>query len=160
MKIQIRNWWHLFASIVICELAGIIGSIFTSSSIPTWYATLQKPTLNPPSWVFGPVWTTLFALTGIAAYLIYEKGIKKKNVRLALGFFALQLVLNTLWSILFFGFKSPGLALIEIAFLWLSILCCVVLFYKIRKVAAYFLLPYIFWVSFAMYLNFELWMLN
>lgn len=160
MKIQIRNWWHLLASIALCQMAGIIGSIFTSSSIPTWYATLQKPMLNPPSWIFGPVWTTLFVLMGIAAYLIYEHGLKKKNIRRALTFFALQLVLNTLWSILFFGFQSPGLALIEIVLLWLSIFYCILLFYKIQKIAAYLLLPYILWVSFASYLNYTLWILN
>jgi tryptophan-rich sensory protein len=145
---------------VVCQLAGIIGSVFTASSVSTWYTALQKPSLNPPSWVFGPVWTTLFVLMGIAAYLIYENGFKKKNVRIALSVFAVQLVLNTLWSILFFGLQNPGLALVEIAFLWLSILSCIVLFYKINKTAAYLLIPYIVWVSFASYLNYTLWILN
>jgi len=160
MKIKVRNWWHLFGFIIVSQLAGVIGSVFTSSSIPTWYSTLEKPALNPPSWVFGPVWTTLFVLMGIAAYLIYEHGFKKKNVRRALAFFALQLVLNTLWSILFFGLQNPGLALVEIAILWLSIMTCIVLFYNIHKMAAYLLIPYILWVSFASYLNYALWILN
>lgn len=155
-----KNIVQLGASILICELAGIIGSIFTASSIPTWYAGLQRSALNPPSWVFGPVWTILFALMGIAAFFVFQKGIRHKPVKVALGIFAAQLILNTFWSILFFGFRSPGAALVEIIFLWMAIVATIIAFYKISKFAAYLLVPYIFWVSFAIYLNYTVWILN
>jgi len=153
----------IIIAIVVSELAGIIGSIFTISAIPTWYAGLMKPALNPPSWLFGPVWITLYALMGIAAFLIWkyhaqEKGLEKK--RKALGVFCLQLFLNALWSIIFFGFHSPSWALVGIVVLWFTILWTMVLFYKISRSAMYLLLPYILWVSFAMYLNYSIVMLN
>lgn len=147
-------------AIFVCELAGIIGTVFTSPSITTWYATLTRPELNPPSWVFGPVWTTLFALMGIAAFLVWQKGLRRADVRFALWIFAGQLVLNTLWSIIFFGLHSPGGALVEITLLWLTILATIVAFAKISKPAAWLLVPYIAWVSFASYLNFAIWTLN
>lgn len=163
----------LFLSLLFPQLAGGIGSIFTSSSIPVWYRSLIKPSLNPPSWVFGPVWTTLFVLMGIACYLIWKK-IPEKNFQkqiskltgtqktlvFALSVYGVQLLLNTLWSFLFFGIQNPGLALIEIILLWIFILYTIVLFYKIDKVAAYLLFPYLAWVSFATYLNYALWTLN
>jgi tryptophan-rich sensory protein len=150
----------LITAIIISELAGIIGSVFTVSSISSWYVTLTKPTFSPPSYVFGPVWTTLYALMGIAAFLIWKKGLDRKDVKVALGIFIIQLVLNTLWSIIFFGLHSSGGALIEIVFLWLAILATIIAFYKISKVSAYLLLPYIAWVSFAAYLNYSIWVLN
>ncbi len=151
---------HLTFAIVICQLAGIIGSVYTMSEIPAWYATLVKPDLNPPSWVFGPTWTTLYLLMGIAAFLVWNKGWGRKDVRIALGIFAVQLVLNTLWSIIFFGFHSPGGAFVELIALWLGILATIITFAKISKAAAWLLLPYIFWVSFAGYLNGMIWFLN
>ena len=157
---KISNPVKIIFFILVSELAGIIGSIFTTPSIPTWYAGLQRSTLNPPSWVFGPVWTTLFALMGIAAYFIYQKGIRHQRVKVALGIFGLQLLLNTFWSILFFGLRSPGAALLEIGFLWAAIVATIIAFYKISKPAAYLLLPYILWVSFAVYLNYTIWILN
>jgi len=162
---KINNTFKLIIAIVVSELAGIIGSIFTTPSIAGWYAGIVKPALNPPAWVFGPVWTTLFALMGISAFLIwssYAKATedKKKGIRLALILFGIQLVLNTLWSIIFFGLHSPGGALIEIVFLWLAILATIIAFYKISKPAAWLLVPYILWVSFAMYLNYAIWALN
>lgn len=147
-------------AIVICEAAGILGSIFTMSEIPTWYATLAKPALNPPSWIFGPVWTTLYAMMGIAVFLVWQKGTHKKEVRNALGIFAIQLALNTAWSILFFGLHNPFLALIDIVLMWCAIAVTIRVFYKITKPAAYLLIPYILWVSFATYLNYSIWMLN
>lgn len=147
-------------AIIISELAGIIGSLFTASAIPTWYATLAKPELNPPSWVFGPVWVTLYAMMGMASYLIWEKGFEKKAVKVALSLFAFQLVLNALWSIIFFGMQNPGLALIDIALMWISILATIIAFHKVSKVAAYLLIPYLLWVSFATYLNYAIWTLN
>lgn len=157
---KINNTFKLIISIVVSELAGIIGSVFTIPSVGNWYAGLVKPSLNPPAWVFGPVWTTLFALMGIAAFIIWKKGLDRKEVKIALGIFIGQLVLNTLWSIIFFGLHSPGGALIEIIFLWLAILATIILFAKISKAAAWLLAPYILWVSFAAYLNYMLWILN
>ena len=154
------NWTVLIASIVICNLAGIIGSVFTVSSVGSWYSTLVKPDFSPPNWIFGPVWTTLYTLMGIAAYLVWEKGVKKKHVGKALGVFGIQLVLNLFWSFLFFGMRNPFYAFVEIIFLWLAIIASIVLFYKIDKRAAYLLIPYILWVSFAAFLNYNLWVLN
>ena len=157
---NLRSSFKLIIAVIISELAGVIGSLFTFSAIPTWYATLVKPTLNPPSWVFGPVWTTLYALMGISAFLVWNKGLDRKDVRKALGVFGLQLVLNALWSIVFFGLHNPAWALVNIVMLWLSIAWTMILFYKISKPTLYLLLPYILWVSFATYLNFSIWMLN
>jgi len=155
-----KNFLKLLAAIVVAESAGIIGSLFTYKSIPTWYAALSKPSFNPPSWLFAPVWTGLFLLMGIAAFLIWKKGLKRRDVKIALGTFAFQLVLNTLWSILFFGLHKPLVAFCEIVVLWAAILWTILLFCKISKAAAWLLVPYIIWVSFAAVLNFSLMMLN
>lgn len=178
MIIKINNTFKLIIAIVVSELAGIIGSAFTTPSIAGWYAGLAKPALNPPAWVFGPVWTTLFALMGISAFLIwssYAKATedKKKGIKIALFLFGIQLVLNTLWSIIFFGLYSPGGALIEIIFLWLAIAATILTFAKISppssstwtlegqgKLAAWLLVPYILWVTFAAYLNWSIYVLN
>ena len=149
-----ENWPVLIAFIIICNLAGAIGSLFTIPAIPGWYASLSKPSFSPPSWLFGPVWTILYVLMGISAYLVWRKGWQKKPVRAALALFALQLFLNALWSILFFGLRSPLYGLAGIAFLWLSILLAMRAFYAIDRRAAYLLLPYIAWVSFAALLNY------
>ncbi|MBI2669914.1 MAG: tryptophan-rich sensory protein [Candidatus Yanofskybacteria bacterium] len=158
---SINNFFKLIVSIGVSEAAGIIGAVFTMPAVQSsWYTELVKPALNPPAWVFGPVWTTLFALMGIAAFLVWKKGLDRRDVKIALGIFLGQLVLNTLWSIIFFGLHSPGGAFIEIIFLWLAILATIITFVKISKPAAWLLLPYILWVSFAMYLNYAIWMLN
>lgn len=159
MKIKI-NIPKLIFSIAICQLAGFIGSIFTSPSIPTWYASLNKPVFNPPSWIFAPVWTTLFFLMGVSLYLVWEKGLKEKKVKIALGFFSAQLLLNVLWSVIFFGLQQPLYAFIEIIILWTAILLTILKFYKISKPAAYLLMPYTLWVGFAAVLNYSLWMIN
>lgn len=155
-----RSFASLMASIAICELAGIIGSFFTAPSVATWFQTLTKPALNPPAWVFGPVWTTLYALMGVAAFLVWRSGATRARVKVALGIFAVQLILNTLWSIIFFGLHSPGGALINIAALWLAIVVTIIAFAKISRPAAWLLAPYIAWVSFATYLNYAIWVLN
>lgn len=155
-----NNTLKLIIAITVSELAGIIGSVFTAPSIAGWYTDIVKPALNPPAWIFAPVWTTLFALMGISAFLIWKNGLKRQDVRIALGIFLTQLVLNTLWSIIFFGLRSPGGALIEIAFLWLAIVATIIAFAKISKPAAWILVPYILWVSFAAYLNYSIWILN
>lgn len=152
------NWKLLVSSIIICELAGIIGSIFTSSSIPTWYALLSKPSFSPPNWVFAPVWTILYALIGISAYLIYASKSRHKNR--ALFVFGAQLVLNALWSIVFFGSRSISGGLYIIIAMWLLIMATILMFYKIDKRAAYLLVPYLLWVSVASILNYYILILN
>jgi translocator protein len=157
---------RLAVSIMICQAAGFIGSFFTVSSVQTWYTTLQKPAFNPPSWVFAPVWTILYILIGIALFLVwsaYDKASKKQEkykIKIALGVFGLQLFLNTLWSILFFGMRNPGLALVGILVLWLLILLTIIRFYEISKKASFILLPYIIWVSYAALLNWSIYKLN
>ncbi|MDH7512898.1 MAG: tryptophan-rich sensory protein [Clostridiales bacterium] len=146
--------------ILLCELAGIIGSVFTTPSIPGWYAGLSKPPFNPPNWVFAPVWTILYALMGLSAYLVFEKGPGRSDVRKALAVFAGQLVLNALWSIVFFGAHMILGAVVVIILLWGMILASILLFSKISRAAAYLLIPYMMWVSFATILNISLYVLN
>ncbi len=157
---KIKDFFKLIIAVIVCEGAGIIGSVFTISAIPTWYATLVKPSLNPPSWVFGPVWTMLYLLMGVAVFLVWRKGFEQKAIKIALGIFFFQLMLNALWSIVFFGFHNLGGALVEILLMWFAIVGTIVVFSKISRPAAYLLLPYIAWVSFATYLNYALWILN
>jgi translocator protein len=154
---NIKNILKFLITIIISELAGIVGAIFTTPSIPSWYSTLTKPALTPPAWVFGPVWTILFALMGIAAFLVWRNGWNKKEVKVALAIFIFQLILNTFWSIIFFGSHDPATAFIEIIALWLAIIVTIIEFHRVSKWAAYLLLPYIIWVSFAAYLNFSIW---
>lgn len=142
-------------AIVICELAGIVGSIFTTPAIGVWYATLPKPLLAPPNWVFAPVWTTLFLLMGIAVFLVWKKSWNMREKRLAILIFTLQLLLNVLWSALFFGQRDPASAFLEIIFLWLAIIFTIDVFGKISKPAAWLLVPYLLWVTFASYLNYS-----
>ncbi|MDO8261322.1 MAG: TspO/MBR family protein [Candidatus Magasanikbacteria bacterium] len=157
---KLKDYRNLFLSILICNLAGAIGSIFTMPAIDSWYSNLVKPALNPPSWVFGPVWTTLYILMGVAAFIVYNHGWKKVEVKIALSIFGFQLILNTLWSIIFFGFQNPGLAFVEVVLLWTMIVLTIVSFSKISKKAAILLVPYLLWVSFASYLNLSLFLLN
>jgi tryptophan-rich sensory protein len=164
---HIHNYFKLAISIVAPLMAGAIGSVFTAPSIAGWYANLVKPALNPPSWIFGPVWTTLFVLMGIALFLVWKKHstvIQSAQMlriwKLGIILFVTQLILNTLWSILFFGLESPAWALVEIVILWFAILATIITFYKISKPTLWLLLPYILWVSFAGYLNYAIWSLN
>jgi len=156
----LNNFSKVALTVGVSELAGIVGSVFTASSVAAWYVTLAKPALNPPAWVFGPVWTTLYALMGIAAFLVWKKGLGRRDVKVALSLFGLQLALNTLWSIVFFGLHNPGAAFVEIVFLWLAIVAAIAAFGRVSRLAAWLLAPYIAWVSFAGYLNFMLWTLN
>lgn len=156
----LRMAGEIAIAILACEAAGIVGSLFTASAIPTWYTALTRPELSPPNWVFGPVWTTLFALMGVSVWLIWRRGTKNPDVRVALGMFAFQLMVNVLWSLAFFGLHSPGAALAVIFLLWLAIAMTIVLFAKFSKPAAWLLLPYLGWVSFATYLNYAFWILN
>jgi len=157
---SLKDILRLIASIIICQLAGFIGSLFTTPAIPTWYKTLTKPSFTPPNSLFSPVWITLFLLMGISLFLVWQKNLQDRKVKIALVFFAIQLVLNILWSILFFGLKSPLLAFIEIIILWFVILLTILKFIKVSKPAGLLLLPYILWISFAAFLNFFLWNLN
>lgn len=154
------NWFHLGLAVLLCEAGGVAGSIYTSPAISAWYPTLVKPWFNPPGWVFGPVWTLLYLLMGISLYLIWQKGIAKKPVKAAIELFLLQLILNTGWSIIFFGLHSLSGALIEIIILWLLIIETAFAFYKIDRLAAKLLLPYLTWVSFASVLSYYVWLLN
>ncbi|MCZ3366680.1 MULTISPECIES: TspO/MBR family protein [Methanobacterium] len=150
----------LVVSILIPLIAGFIGSIATMSSIPTWYASIIKPDWAPPNWVFGPVWTTLFILMGIALFLVWRKGLWRRDVKIAVIIFAVQLVLNVLWSVIFFGLQSLLGGLIEIVFLWIAILATIIAFYRISKPAGILLLPYIIWVTIASYLTYTVYLLN
>jgi len=154
------NFVPAIISIVICEVVGILGSVFTAPAIPTWYATLNKPIFSPPNWLFAPVWTTLYALMGFAAFLVWREGLEKKPIKTALLIFAVQLGLNLFWSFLFFNLQNPFLALLEILLLWVFILLTIFRFAKISKPAALILLPYLLWVSFASLLNFSIFQLN
>jgi len=161
---KINNILKLVISIGVSLGAGAIGSFFTAPAVQSnWYLELIKPAFNPPSWVFGPVWTTLYILMGISLFLIWKinpSEARPGERRRAVILFFIQLVLNVFWSIIFFGLHSLGGAFIEIVFLWLTILATIIAFAKISKSAAWLLAPYILWVSFAVYLNFAIWLLN
>lgn len=146
--------------IVLCEVVGSLGAFFTMPSIPTWYAQLHKPLLNPPSWVFGPVWTLLYALMGISIFLVLRSKKAKKEHRWLIQIFAAQLMLNFTWSIFFFGFHAVSVAYLNILFLLVMIVFMACEYKKYSRPAAWLLVPYIVWVSFATYLNFMIWYLN
>ena len=145
----------------LCLAVGALGGWATSSSVADWYPTLNKPAWNPPAWVFGPVWTVLYVMMGVAAWLVWKQG--KGSVKgsgPALGWFFVQLALNGLWSFLFFGARSPGLAFLEILLLWAALAMTIYAFFQRSKPAGLIMLPYIGWVSFAAFLNFSIWRLN
>jgi len=153
------NVGRLVASITIPLVAGFLGSIFTTPAVKTWYLIINKPVWNPPSWLFGPVWTILFIMMGIALYLVWSSKMSNK-VRCALKIFAAQMVLNILWSAFFFGMGNFWLAFVEIVILWIAIALTIVKFAKVNKTASWLLVPYIMWVSFASFLNFTIASLN
>lgn len=154
------NTLKLILSIVICQAAGLIGTIFTMDSIPTWYAALNKPSFNPPNWLFGPVWTVLYLMMGISLFIVWKEDLKNKVVKSAFTVFMIQLFLNTIWSIVFFGMQSLSGGLIIIILLWIMILITILKFMKISRVAGILLIPYLLWVSFATFLNFSILKLN
>lgn len=153
--IKVKDGKVLVLFVLTCLGVGFVGGAFTYSSISEWYRFLEKPFLNPPNWVFGPVWTFLYICMGVAAYLIYQQN--KANL---LKIFWVHLGVNFIWSWLFFGLRNPGLALIDIIILWLLISYLAFEFYKVNKLASSLLWPYLAWVSFATYLNFNIWLLN
>lgn len=154
------NVMKLAASITICFLAAALGSFSTIPSIPTWYAALNKPFFNPPNWIFGPVWTLLYLMMAVAAYLIWQKGLNNPAVRVALIVFLVQLALNSLWSIVFFGWHALWPSYLVIVLLWLAIIGTIALFFPLAPLAAWLLAPYLLWVSFASVLNLAITLLN
>lgn len=148
--------------ILICLGAGAIGGMVTASSIPTWYARLSKPSFGPPNWLFGPVWTALYIIMAVAAWLVWRKPAAAMPLpkSLYLVVFAIQLELNLLWSLLFFGLRSPAGAFADIIALWCAIVATTVLFWRVSAWAGALLIPYLAWVSFAGALNFAVWRLN
>ncbi len=152
-------WWGLAAFLFICFAAAGIGSFATAPAITNWYAGVNKPSWNPPNWLFGPVWTVLYAMMATAGWMVWRR-LSLQAAAIPLFFFAVQLLLNTLWSVFFFGLHNPGLAFIEIVFLWLSIAATIYFFWRVRQLACALLVPYLAWVSFAAFLNFTIWRLN
>ena len=158
-----NKYTRILIVVVTCLAIGYFSGMATQSSIKTWFPTLIKPSFNPPNWVFAPVWSMLYIMMGIAAGLVWnrmEASKDKELVKKSLIFFAIQLGLNALWSVLFFGLRNPMLALIEIVLLWLMIYETYIKFGKIDKIAGYLFLPYLAWVSFASILNGSIWWLN
>ena len=150
----------LIISIVACESAGGIGTIFTRDAISTWYASLKKPAFTPPNSVFGPVWITLYLLMGIAVFMVWREGLAQEGVRIAFIIFWVQLALNVLWSAIFFGLKSLLGGMVVILLLWIAILVNIIKFFGVSPVAGGLLIPYIVWVTIAASLNVRVWMLN
>ena len=153
-----------FLPLIICLLipvaVGFLGSMLTIESVKTWYTTINKPSFNPPNWVFGPVWTTLFVLMGIASYLVWQKRKIVSGYSWAVVVYFLQLVLNVMWSYLFFYHHQIGFAAVEITILLITIIANAFIFYRINKIAGLLFVPYILWVSFASYLTYSIFILN
>ncbi len=150
----------LSISLGLPQLAGGIGAIATRRSIPEWYETLEKPSWRPPRWVFGPVWTILYALMGLASWMVWRSRPKRRGVDLALAIYSIHLAANTMWSVIFFGFRRPGAALVEIVLLYRLVVEVTVRFWRIRPLAGMMLLPYLAWIKFAAALNAAIWWKN
>ena len=150
----------LIFCIVVCQLAGVLGSVFTRSSVNTWYQDLTKPWFTPPGWVITTIWLVLFTLMGLSLFLVYREGLSRVDVRIAVGIFAIQLLVNVLWSMAFFGLRWPMGGLVTIAVLWVLIALTILKFWPISREAALFLMPYLLWVCFAAFLNYSFWRLN
>lgn len=152
----------LAVAVLACLLVGSSGSVFTSTGPQSWYAGLQAPAVAPPSWVFGPVWTTLFVLLGVAVWLVWRRasGPRSRTARLALGVFAVHFAINVAWSAAFFGLQSLTLGLVVVAVLWVAVLVTMLAFARVDRRAAALLVPYLAWVTFASYLTYGYWALN
>ena len=157
---KIKTYVRFVISIVLCQVAAAIGAFFTTPAIPTWYASLRKPALTPPNWLFAPVWTALYLMMAVSLFLVWNTGPKRREVRESIVIFCVQLGVNVFWSYSFFGLQSPALGLVVILALWLSILISIASFFRVSKIAALFLVPYLVWVSLATYLNYSVVMLN
>ena len=153
------SWISLLPFLIVCFGAAGIGSLATNSSVKTWFPQLHRPEWTPPNWVFGPVWTVLYLMMAISAWLVWRSWNWTAS-RLALLLFAIQLTLNILWSVTFFGLRKVGPAFAEILLLWMMIIATAVAFYPLSLLAAWLLLPYIAWAAFASYLNFRIWQMN
>jgi tryptophan-rich sensory protein len=158
-KMKINDILKLAVSVILCQLAGFLGSVFTTPAIPTWYQTLHKPFFTPPNWLFSPVWISLFILMGLSFFYVWRRP-DHPQFKKALIFFFVQLILNVLWSLAFFGLRSPLFGLMDIVLLWIAILFTILNFFQVSRFAGVLLLPYLLWVSFATLLNFSLWILN
>ncbi len=154
------NYKRLIISLALPQLAGIIGSFFTAPAISTWYATLQKPSFNPPNWLFAPAWTAIYILMGISLYLVWQKIDKDKRTKTELWIFWIHLFFNAIWSLVFFGLQNLGLAFFNLLIIWIMIIILMIRFWKFNRWATYLLIPYLLWVSFAGFLNGFLWYLN
>jgi tryptophan-rich sensory protein len=155
-----EKFLKFFLSMIGCQLAGVAGSFFTVVSLNNWYLELSKPSLNPPGWIFGPVWITLYAMMGVSIFLVWRSGLENKANRNAALLFVIQLIVNTSWSIVFFAFQQVLLSVFVIIILWFLILACILRFRPISKTASYLLIPYLLWVSFASYLVISIYFLN
>jgi tryptophan-rich sensory protein len=160
MPTSLRDYRMLLESIVACEAAGVVGGVATATSVKTWFPTLRKPSFSPPGAVFGPVWTILYLLMGLSLYATRKAGERGAENDPAIRLFALQLALNALWSVVFFGARSPRWAMVEILFLWAAIALTMRAIWKISRGAALLLAPYLLWTTFASVLNFRIWRLN
>lgn len=154
------NWAKLILAIVICQAAGGLGALFTSTGPNSWYATLEKPSWNPPNWIFGPVWTVLYLMMGVALYLVWSKTPLERAGRMAFAWFWIQLALNVLWSAAFFGLKSPLYGYLVILALWCAIVATMWTFGRVSKTAVLWLAPYLLWVTFASCLNWSILAFN
>ncbi len=161
MQKQKGNILTLVIAVLLPILGGGIVGFITSQEVSTWYLTLQKPAWNPPNWIFGPVWTILYGVIGLASWLIWRKREgQEKQARRALSWYGLQLGLNFLWSVIFFGLRRPDLALLEIVILWGAIVVTLLKFVRLDRLAAALMIPYLLWVTFATALNGAIWWLN
>jgi len=157
---KLANWSKIIITILVVFLAALVGSLATFNAIPTWYASLNPTALTPPNWVFGPVWTLLYILMAIAAALVWQQGWGKEKARQGLILFGFQLILNVMWSLIFFGQHQILLAFIDIVALWIVILLNIIWFAKVSKAAAWLMAPYFLWVSFAAILNLLTYLAN
>ena len=155
----LRQVVWLIGCITVCLAVAGVGAAATATSVNGWYQTLNKPSWNPPDWLFGPVWTTLFVMMGVAAWLAWRRD-GWLSARTAMIWFGIQLALNMLWSVLFFGLQSPGLAFAEILVLWMAIVATVLAICERTVGGALLLTPYLAWTTFAAVLNFTIWRLN
>lgn len=156
-----REWRNLIIAVLICQSAGVLGSVLTVGAVESWYAPLAKPPGTPPEWVFGPVWVTLYALMGIALWLVARSRTAPPAWRdTALALFFCQLFLNAAWSPLFFGLQRPFLALIDMLALIAALIATILVFVRVSRPAAWLLVPYLAWVAYAAYLNAGIWILN
>ncbi len=155
-----KTFLKLAVSISVPLAVGVLSGVATARGVTEWYPTLTRPAFTPPSWIFGPVWTLLYLMMGFAAFLVWQWGLEAAGVRVALVAFLVQLALNGLWSLLFFGLRAPGAAFVDIILLWLAIAVTTWLFWRVVHVAGALMVPYLAWVTFAAVLNGSIWSLN